>query len=112
MNLIKKDLTNMERNSKGGKIMVQVNKKFFIDADIHQFILKEKTTVKDKESENYGKEIYNILGYYGTMESAIKGLQKILLRREVMSKDMNLKEVVKAITRINDEVTKIFKEEK
>lgn len=84
--------------------MVNVNGKFKIDADENQFILKEIGTVQDKESKNYGEETQTTLGYYGTLEQAILGLEKILQRRAIKVKDYTLKEFVEEIRAIHEEV--------
>ena len=64
-------------------MMININDKFKIDADENQFILKEVGTVQDKESRNYGEETQTTLGYYGTLEQSILGLEKILQRRSI-----------------------------
>ena len=87
--------------------MVNVNGKFKIDADENQFILKEIGTVQDKESKNYGEETQTTLGYYGTLEQAILGLEKILQRRAIKVKDYTLKEFVEEIRAIHEEVIHI-----
>ena len=84
--------------------MLNINDKFKIDADENQFILKEVGTVQDKESKNYGEETQTTLGYYGTLEQAILGLEKILQRRAIKVKDYTLKEFVEEIRAIHEEV--------
>ena len=63
--------------------MIKINDKFCIDADENQFILKEIGTVQDKESKNYGEKTQTTLGYYATLEGALIGLEKILIRRSI-----------------------------
>ena len=87
--------------------MINVNGKFKIDADENQFILKEVGTVQDKASKNYGEETQTTLGYYGTLEQAILGLEKILQRRAIKVKDYTLKEFVEEIRAIHEEVIHI-----
>lgn len=84
--------------------MLNINGKFKIDADENQFILKEVGTVQDKESKNYGEETQTTLGYYGTLEQTILGLEKILQRRAIKIKDYTLKEFVEEIRAIHEEM--------
>ena len=74
--------------------MIDINEKFCIDADENQFILKEKGTVQDKASKNYGEETQTTLGYFSTVEQALLCLEKILLRRAIKIKNYTLKQVV------------------
>ena len=46
-----------------------------------QVVLYEIKTVKEEESENYGKEREVVLGYYGNTGTALKGLYELLIRR-------------------------------
>lgn len=80
--------------------MIKINDRYYIDADSKNYILKEKTTVQDTESANYGKEFYKDLGYYTTIESVLNGLLKVGTR-EFISKDTeytikDLKEYIKS----------------
>ena len=87
--------------------MININGKFKIDADENQFILKEVGTVQDKESKNYGEETQTTLGYYGTLEQAILGLEKILQRRAIKVKDYTLQEFVEELRAIHNEIMHI-----
>lgn len=89
--------------------MIHINEKFKIDSDENQFVLKELGTVQDKASKNYGEETQTTLGYYGTLEQAVLGLEKILQRRAIKIKDYTLKEFVEAIRMIHEEVFKCMK---
>lgn len=86
--------------------MIKINENFGIDADEHQFILKEFSTIKDAKSKNFGKPTEVVLGYYTTLASAINGLEKILSRRMVKIKDYTLKEAVEGIKAIHEDVCK------
>lgn len=58
-----------------------------------QVVLYEIKTVKEKESENYGKEREVVLGYYGNTGTALKGLYELLIR---MSEANTAKELLEA----------------
>lgn len=66
--------------------MIKINNRFYISADTNCYMLKEKTTVQDKNSKNYGNEVFKDLGYYSTIESCLKGIFKTLIR-EYISKE-------------------------
>lgn len=81
--------------------MVKVTKTFFIDADEGNFIVLEKGVTKK------GEEIMRTYGYYPTFEGALKGIQKILIRRKVNKVDMDLKEAVEKINQITNKILSI-----
>lgn len=89
--------------------MININEKFCIDADENQFILKEKGTVQDKTSKNYGEETQTTLGYFSTAEQALVCLEKILLRRAIKIKDYTLKEAVDEMRAIHEDIFKCMK---
>ena len=84
--------------------MIKINDKFGIDADEHNFILKEFSTIQDVNSKNYGADTESILGYYSNLASAVNGLEKILSKRAIRIKDYTLKEAVEEMRRIHDDV--------
>ena len=82
--------------------MIRVNDRFYIGADTNCYSLKEKTTVQDEKSKNYGKEIYKDLGYYPTLEGCLEGILKTVTREFIGKEEINslgeLKQVVKSQT--------------
>lgn len=91
--------------------MIKINEKFCIDSDENQFVLKEISKVQDEKSKNYGQETFIILGYYGTLEQSLSGLEKILSRRAIRIKDYNLKEAIEEIRAIHEDIFKCVKGE-
>ena len=68
--------------------MIKYNEDYYIDADNNCFILKQDVHKVDKD----GKELYKVLGYYGSLNATIKGLIKVLVRNNVKDNDYyNLK---------------------
>ena len=57
--------------------MIKITDKFFINATTNCYILEEKSTIQDKESKNYGKEVFKEIGYYTTIVGCLKGLEKV-----------------------------------
>lgn len=68
--------------------MIKVTDRFYIDADSKNYVLKEKTTVQDTESQNYGKETFKELGYYTTIESCLNGILKTTTREFISKSDI------------------------
>lgn len=92
--------------------MIKINDKFCIDSDENQFILKEIGKIQDEKSKNYGQETYIVLGYYGTLEQSLSGLEKILSRRAIRIKDYTLKQAIDEIRVIHEDIFKCVKEDK
>ncbi len=88
--------------------MVKVNEDFYIDSDPYSYILKQKAIRTD--GKNKGEEYLEILGYYTSFESAIKGLIKYLVKSKIgKSEIITLKEAVKEIKNTEKEITGLLK---
>jgi len=78
--------------------MIILYKQYLIDSDGTQFILQKQAEKKDTKEKYIRKD--NV-GYYPSLETALKGcLHKILLE-EVQEKTMTLKEVIEVIERFH-----------
>lgn len=82
--------------------MIQINDRFYINADTNCYMLQEKVIIQDETSKNYGKEQFRILGYYTTIEGCLQGLLKTTTR-EFISKETknNLKDLMDFIEKEN-----------
>lgn len=69
--------------------MIQITDRFYLNANSNCYVLQEKTTVKDESSKNYGQEIFKDLGYYTTLEGALKGILKIGTREYISKEQIN-----------------------
>lgn len=80
--------------------MVIIDKQYLIDSDGTQFILQKQVEAEKKDTkEKYIRK--DNIGYYPSLEMALKGcLHKILLE-EVQEKTMTLKEVIEVIERFH-----------
>lgn len=78
--------------------MVKITEKYYIDADTKNYVLKEKSSIQDEKSENFGKEIFKERGYYTSIEDLIQGFLKFTTR-EFISKteDKDIKDLIKEI---------------
>lgn len=81
--------------------MVKINEKYFISADSNNYILQEKSTVKDKESKNFGQDVYTSLGYYQSLEGVLNGVLKnetrLFLNKSEINSLIELKEYIKQL---------------
>ena len=82
--------------------MIKINDRFYINASTNCYTLQEKTVNQDKESKNYGKEIFKDLGYYTTIEGCLTGLLKTTTREFIGKETINdLKDLMQFIEKEN-----------
>lgn len=86
--------------------MLKINEKYYLDSDSLQYILIKKSIVQKKDSKNYGKEIFENVGYYGTLE----GLKKALLEKEIKDNIKLLNNIDKVIE-LKNELGKVESDE-
>ena len=83
--------------------MIKVTNRFYIDATTNCYVLKEKTTIQDEESKNYGQEIFKDAGYYTSLESCLQGILKITTREYIArDEERNIKELIEEIKRAEE----------
>ena len=83
--------------------MIKVTDRFYIDANTNCYVLKEKTTIQDKNSKNYGQEVLKDLGYYTSLESLLNGILKITTREYIArDEERNIKELIEEIKRVEE----------
>lgn len=84
--------------------MITNYKGYVIDSDKYQFILK-KPIVRTKENgEKYNDEEY--LGYYGTIDQAICGMQRKMMYDKVATEDLSLMEALEYNRQIWEDIKK------
>lgn len=83
--------------------MIKITDKFFINATTNCYILEEKSTIQDKESKNYGKEVFKEIGYYTTIEGCLKGLEKANTRDFISKEQENtMQDLIREIHKTNE----------
>lgn len=83
--------------------MIKITDKFYINATTNCYILEEKSTIQDKESKNYGKEVFKDIGYYTTIEGCLKGLEKANTRDFISKEQENImQDLIKEIHKTNE----------
>lgn len=86
--------------------MIKIDDTHFITADTHSFMLQEKRIVQD--GKNKGEEYIETLGFYSSIENAIKGLMKNETRKYVSKKETStLKEAIKELENIENKILSI-----
>ena len=82
--------------------MIKVTDRFYIDANTNCYTLKERLIVQDKESQNYGQEVYKDLGYYVSLEKLLKGIITMTTREYIEKNDKDIRALIKEIKRQED----------
>lgn len=84
-------------------------KNYVIDADPREFILREEKVIAREDSKKIGETYAEVLGYFQTIEGAVASLEKHMLRKQIASKEMDLKELKKAIKEIHKDIANELK---
>jgi hypothetical protein len=88
--------------------MIKVTERYYITANSNQYTVLEKTTIKDETSKNFGNEVFRDVGYYPTIEMAIKGIKKVLIREYCSKETTNtLNELLEEIKKQDEFLKKI-----
>lgn len=82
--------------------MLKINEKYYLDSDSLQYILIEKSVVQKEDSENYGKETFKNVGYYGTLEL----LKQSLLEKEIKD-NIELLNSIDKVIELKNELKKV-----
>jgi hypothetical protein len=82
--------------------MLKINEKYYIDSDSCNYILLEKSIVKDEKSKNYGKEVYKNVAYYGNVNSLYNGL----IEKEI-KENVELLNNIEKIIELKEEMLKV-----
>jgi len=80
-----------------------------ITTDAMNWKLEEVGTVKGKESKNYGKETFTLVGFYGSLEGLIVRLEDFVLR-DVWSMSENTIEATEMLIMELENISKIKEE--
>ena len=88
--------------------MIRVDKDYVIDVDTLNYTAKidlHKTTI-DKSGKE--RPTYNIIGYYGTLRSAVKGILEYEVRSKLSKGEKSLNEAIKALDKANNKLETIL----
>lgn len=83
--------------------MINLKNEFYIKSDGTQFMLCTiKETIKKETGEKSSRE--EVLAYCGTLEQALNAYRKEAMLKKVAEEDMELKDVLKAIKELKEEI--------
>lgn len=63
--------------------MVKIDDEYIINANESCYTLEKISTIEDTDSQNYGKEVRTIQGYYTSIENALNGYIKVKTRKYI-----------------------------
>lgn len=81
------------------KGIIRLNDDWVIEVNDMSYMLKKDRHRKDKN----GDDVYTISGYYTSLEGALKGFRKELIRYGFEDKAMSVKEALKVVEKANKE---------
>lgn len=73
--------------------MIKITDKYYLDTDSCNYILIERSIVKDEKSKNYGKEVFKNIAYFGSIENLYNGI----IEREIKENVELLNNIEKVI---------------
>lgn len=79
--------------------MKKLNEKYYLDTDSLNYILLEKSIIQKEDSNNYGKDTFKNVGYYGTL----KHLKQSLIEKEI-KEDIDLLNNIDKIIELIDNI--------
>lgn len=83
--------------------MINLKNEFYIKSDGTQFMLCTiKETIKKETGEKSSRE--EVLAYCGTLEQALNAYRKEAMLKKAAEEDMDLKDVLKAIKELKEEI--------
>lgn len=85
--------------------MVRVNKTYVIDVDENCYTVKIDKHKTDKK----GKAVYEVCGYYGSLESALKGVIKSMNSKALSEGVHTLEQAIKIVSANNSKFEDILK---
>jgi hypothetical protein len=81
----------------GGNNMVRINENYIIDVDEKCYAVKFDKHKTDKK----GNAVYDVCGYYGSLESAIKGVIKSMNSKALSEGIHSLEQAIEVVSSNN-----------
>ncbi len=85
--------------------MIQLNDKYYLDSDVFNFILLERSIIKDENSKNFGQERFDPIAYCGTLEQ----VRSFIFEKEIRA-DINLLTNIDKCIELKDELMRKINE--
>ena len=83
--------------------MIKLDETYYIDSDDANFILCKQTVLGEK-SKKAGECTYKNIGYFNTLNGALKSYANMLIRDKVSQTDMTLSAVLRVLKEINETI--------
>ena len=83
--------------------MIRVNHNYVVDVDDMNFIAKEDKHKSNTDKNGITKNVYSLIGYYGTLEGALDGIRRDMIKKKLADDEVSLKEVIDIIKQANEE---------
>lgn len=84
--------------------MIRVKDDYVILVDDNEYTVAIDKRKKDKK----GNDLYKFIGYYGTLEGALKGLYSYMIRKGLSTKEFNFDETIGYVTRMHEEMVQMI----
>ena len=89
--------------------MIKINDEYYINGETNDFVLKQVHYAENKETGEKTRQDF-VIGYYATVDIALKGYLKHKSRKIVHEKDFeSIKDYLKYIEKLDKELKEIFK---
>ena len=88
--------------------MIRVNDNYIVDVDDMNFIAKEDKHKTSTDKNGITKNVYYTIGYYGTLEGALDGIRRDMIKKILAEGEVSLKEAIEAINKANYEFKEIL----
>ena len=88
--------------------MIRVNDNYIVDVDDMNFIAKEDKHKTNTDKNGITKNVYYTIGYYGTLEGALDGIRRDMIKKSLAEGEVSLKEAIEVINKANYEFKEIL----
>lgn len=88
--------------------MIRVNNDYIVDVDDMNFIAKEDKHKTITDKNGITKNVYYTIGYYGTLEGALDGIRRDMIKKNLTEGEVSLKEAIEVINKANYEFKEIL----
>lgn len=85
--------------------MIKLFENYGIDTDERNFVL-----IEEKGQDKNGKDLRDVLGYYGSLKEALNGLMQKIQRRKLQEEVYTLTEAVALFEHIENDFIKLLSE--
>lgn len=85
--------------------MIRINEDYLIDCDEVQYVLKQDKHMTDKD----GRKVVANLGYYSTLENALRGYIGILTRKRHATVEMSVYDALRVIGEEREALERLLK---